>query len=642
MSKKAREVLTRYWGYSTFRPMQEEIIDSVLFGNDTLALLPTGGGKSICFQVPAMVMEGLCLVVTPLIALMKDQVAQLKRRGIQADAIYSGMHHLEIERVYNNAAFGQLKFLYISPERLATQRFLDSVDKLRLNLIAVDESHCISQWGYDFRPPYLRIADIRPYVPDAPVLALTATATPGVVEDIMEKLRFKGRQVFQTSYERKNLVYNVLNNPDKMSTMFRLFRQMPHGSGVVYVRNRRRTRELAEFLHNNGISATYYHAGLDGQERDKRQNSWMRGLTKVIVATNAFGMGIDKPDVRIVVHMDLPDTLEAYFQEAGRAGRDGKDAEAWMILSSEDVKSLKSNFESSFPEIKTIRQIYQAIGNFLNIPLGGGSDKAFDFDLQLFSKTYNHSPLVVFNTLQLLEKEGFIMLTDGLRNNSKVCIVASREDLYRFQVEQPFYDPLIKTMLRNYPGIMTDFVNLAEEDLSRKCNLSLDRVILYLKNLERFGMIAYQPRADKPQLVWLAEYMDARQIRLSDENYGSRKQASARRLQAVMDFVNNTKHCRSRMLLEYFGEKNEKRCGRCDVCIRRNELQFSDFEFDQLSTAIRRMLQQRPYPLYELLSAFPGRSEEKVLKVIRYLFETNVLVKDGNEMLQLKLQQSID
>jgi ATP-dependent DNA helicase RecQ len=621
--------------------MQEEIIDSVLFGNDTLALLPTGGGKSICFQVPAMVMDGLCLVVTPLIALMKDQVEQLKRRGIQAQAIFSGMHHIEIERVYNNAAFGQLKFLYISPERLGTQRFIDSIGKMRVNLIAVDESHCISQWGYDFRPPYLRIADIRPYVPDVPILALTATATPEVVEDIMNKLVFRGRQVFQTSYERRNLVYNVIHDPDKMTAMLRLFRQMPHGSGVVYVRNRRRTREVAEYLCNNGVTATYYHAGLDSKERDKRQHAWIRGQLKVIVATNAFGMGIDKPDVRLVVHLDLPDTLEAYFQEAGRAGRDGKDSEAWMILSTDDVRNLKSNFESSFPDIKTIRLIYQAIGNYLNIPLGGGTDKAYDFDIQLFSKTYGQSVLVVFNTLQLLEKEGLIMLTDGLKTSSKVYILAQRDDLYRFQVEQPFYDPLIKAMLRNYPGIMTNFVNFSEEDLSRKCNLPVDQVVKSLKNLERYGLLAYEQRADKPQIVWLSEYMDATQIRLSDEIYGSRKVAAAKRLQAVLDFVNNNEHCRSRQLLEYFGEKNEIRCGRCDACTRRNELQISDFEFEQLSAAICRMLQQRPFPLYEVLSAFPGKPEERILKVIRYMLDTQVLIKDEHDMLRLKLQQSI-
>ncbi len=642
MSNKAREVLTRYWGYSAFRPMQEEIIDSVIFGIDTLALLPTGGGKSICFQVPAMVMEGLCLVITPLIALMKDQVEQLKRRGIPAAAIYAGMHNLEIERVYNNAVFGRLKFLYISPERLKTLRFTESLKKMQVNLIAVDESHCISQWGYDFRPPYLEIADIRPFAPKAPVLALTATATPEVVEDIMDKLKFKGRQVFQTSYERKNLVYNVVADADKMSAMLRLFRQMPHGSGVVYVRNRRRTREMAEYLINNGISATYYHAGLDGKERDKRQLSWMRGQNKVMVATNAFGMGIDKPDVRLVIHMDLPDTLEAYFQEAGRAGRDGNDAAAYLLLSAEDIKSLKSNFEAAYPDIKTIRLIYQALGNYLNIPLGGGADCAYDFDIQLFSQTYAQPALIVFNTLQLLEKEGLIMLNDGLRNKSKIYITSTRDDLYRFQIEQPAFDPLIKSLLRNYPGIMTDFINVAEEDLGRKCNLAVEQVIQSLKSLERFGLLAYQQRTDKPQIVWLSERIDANQIRLSDENYGARKQSAAKRLQAVLDFVNNKERCRSRQLLEYFGERNEKRCGRCDVCLKRNELSISDFEFNQISQSIRSMLQRRPYPLYELCSAFPGRAEEKILRVIRYLLETNVLIKDENELLRIKLQKSIE
>ncbi|HMM10889.1 MAG TPA: ATP-dependent DNA helicase RecQ [Bacteroidales bacterium] len=642
MNRKAREVLTRYWGYSTFRPMQEEIIDSVLFGNDTLALLPTGGGKSICFQVPAMLMDGLCLVVTPLIALMKDQVEQLKKRGIQAEAIYSGMHSLEVERIYSHAAFGQLKFLYISPERLQTQRFIESIAKLRVSLIAVDESHCISQWGYDFRPPYLKIAEIRPYAQHAPVLALTATATPDVVEDIMDKLRFRGRQIFQTSYERKNLVYNVVHDADKMSALLRLFKQMPHGSGVVYVRNRRRTREMAEYLNNNGISSTFYHAGLDGNERDRRQLLWMRGQTKVMVATNAFGMGIDKPDVRLVVHMDLPDTLEAYFQEAGRAGRDGNDSAAWMLISTEDIKNLKSSFEATYPEIKTIRNVYQAIGNFLNIPVGSGTDRAYDFDLQQFSSTYGIPALVCFNVLQILEREGLVMLTDGFRKSSKVYILANREDLYRFQVEQPVFDPFIKTMLRNFPGILTDFVAISEEDLGRKCNLTVDQVVQTLTSLEKFGILAYQPRSEKPQLVWLSERIDERHLSLSNESYTSRKKAAAKRLQAVLDFVNNSEHCRSRQLLQYFGESNDKRCGRCDVCLRRNELEISDFEFSQISDSIKRLLQQRPYPLYELVSCFPGKREDKILKVIRYMLEIHMLAKDENEFLRLKLQQSIN
>lgn len=642
MSKMAREVLTRYWGYSTFRPMQEEIIDSVLFGRDTLALLPTGGGKSICFQVPAMVKDGLCLVVTPLIALMKDQVDQLKRKGIQAAAIYSGMHPMEVERVYNHAVYGKLKFLYISPERLQTKRFMVSAEKLRVNLIAVDESHCISQWGYDFRPPYLKIADIRPYMPQAPVLALTATATPDVVEDIMDKLKFTGRQVFQTSYERKNLVYNVVHEADKMSAMLKLFKQMPQGSGVVYVRNRRRTREMAEYLSHNGISATFYHAGLEAKERDKRQQWWMRGQTKVMVATNAFGMGIDKPDVRMVVHMDLPDTLEAYFQEAGRAGRDGHDAQAWMLVSAEDVKNLKNNFESSFPDLQTIRQIYQALGNHLNIALGGGADRSYDFDLQMFSSNYGLSPVVVFNTLQILEREGLIMLSDGLRNQSRVFIPADRDDLYRFQVEQPFYDPLIKTMLRNYPGILTDFVTLVEEDLGRKCNLPADQVVQLLKGLESYGLVAYQPRSGKPQLVWLSQRIEAKDIRLSYDNYAARKQAAAKRLQSVLDFINNREQCRSCQLLGYFGEKNDKRCGKCDVCLKRNELNISDLEYMQVSQGICRLLQSRPYPLYELATAFSGKSEEKILKIIRHMLESHILIKDDNEMLRIKIQRAIE
>ncbi|MBZ0243691.1 MAG: ATP-dependent DNA helicase, partial [Bacteroidales bacterium] len=430
MSKQARTALLKYWGYSSFRPLQEEIVDAVIAGEDTMALLPTGGGKSICFQVPSMVMEGMCLVITPLIALMKDQVQHLKKIGIPAAAIYSGMHYNEIELAYNQAVFNRLKFLYISPERLATDRFVETLRRMKINLLAIDESHCISQWGYDFRPPYLNIADIRPYLPKVPVLALTATATPEVVEDIQEKLHFRKKNVFQTSYERKNITYNLISDADKFGTLFRLFRQLKQGSGIVYVRNRKRTREIADWLSNKGISATYYHAGLEARMRDQRQQSWMRGKHQVMVSTNAFGMGIDKPDVRLVVHVDLPDSLEAYFQEAGRAGRDGHNAATYLIVSENDVKQLKSSFESTFPPMKQIKLIYEAMGNYLQIPVGAGKDQSFDFDLVQFSRVYKYQLLEVFNSLRLLEKEGIIAMTESMSAPSKVFVKANREDLY--------------------------------------------------------------------------------------------------------------------------------------------------------------------------------------------------------------------
>lgn len=642
MSKQARTALLKYWGFSTFRPLQEEIVDAVIAGEDTMALLPTGGGKSICFQVPAMVMDGMCLVITPLIALMKDQVQHLKKNGIAAAAIYSGMHFNEIELAYNQAVFNKLKFLYISPERLATDRFVETVKRMKINLLAIDESHCISQWGYDFRPPYLNIAEIRPYLPKVPVLALTATATPEVVEDIQEKLHFRKKNVFQTSYERKNITYNLISDADKFGILFRLFRQLKQGSGIVYVRNRKRTREIADWLSNKGISATYYHAGLEGRLRDQRQQSWMLGKHKVMVATNAFGMGIDKPDVRLVVHLDLPDSLEAYFQEAGRAGRDGHNAATYLIVSEEDVKQLKSGFESSFPPMKQIKVIYEALGNYLQIPVGAGKDQSFDFDLLQFSKRYNFELLEVYNSLRLLEKEGIVTMTESLTAPSKVFVKASREDLYRFQVEQLAYDSFIKFLLRNYPGILSDFVTIREEQLAEKLGMSLQNVITYLNKLHQLQFLDYTKRKDKPQLVMISERRDAKDIYISASNYTDRKQSAAKRIQAVIDFVHNDKVCRSIQLLAYFGEKHRQRCGKCDVCIDRNKLSLSDVTFEQIQQKLLKMLSERPYPVYEAASNVNNYPEEKVLEAIRWMLDNEQIAQDEHGYIYLRNQLEMD
>ncbi|MBS4059765.1 MAG: RecQ family ATP-dependent DNA helicase [Bacteroidetes bacterium] len=642
MSKAARDVLIKYWGYSSFRPLQEDIVDAVIAGNDTLALLPTGGGKSVCFQVPALVMDGMCLVITPLIALMKDQVQNLKKLGIPAAAVFSGLHYNEIEIIYNQSVFGQLKFLYISPERLVTDRFIELLRRMKINLIAVDESHCISQWGYDFRPPYLQIADARLYLPKVPVLALTATATPKVVEDIQQKLHFKKPNVFQTSYERKNLTYNVIHHADKFGMLIRVFRNMTSGSGIVYVRNRKRTREMADYLSSRDISATYYHAGLEAKQRDERQRSWMKGHFKVMVATNAFGMGIDKPDVRLVVHMDLPDSLEAYFQEAGRGGRDGKDSQAYLLVSEQDVKQLKSNFESSYPELKQIRAIYQAVGNYLQIPVGGGKDLSFNFQLSEFAKNYNFPLLDVYNTLQLLEKEGLLMMSEGLRTSPRLFVKAGKEDLYRFQVEQPAFDAFIKMILRNYPGVFTDFVNINEDEMARKMGIGAEKVIEILNQLQKLSFLTYLPRKDQPQLLFLSERRDPSDLQLSRENYADRKVTAAKRLQAVIDFVHNEDQCRSLQLLAYFGEKYDRRCGKCDVCIKRNRLNLTDIEYGNISKKLKSLLSQRAYPLYEAISGVPEYPEEKVLEAIRWMIDNRILVKDEHDHLAIRRQLDIE
>ena len=639
MSDLTRSVLVKYWGYPSFRPMQEDIVDSVIEGHDTLALLPTGGGKSICFQVPAMAMDGVCIVVTPLISLMKDQVLHLKRINISASAIYSGMHPSEVELAYNKAVFGNLKFLYVSPERLLTDAFIEAIKKMKVCLLAIDESHCISQWGYDFRPPYLKIAEIRPYIPNTPVLALTATATPKVVEDIQYRLGFKERNVFQTSYERKNVTYNVIKVADKYGLMYRLFMKMESGSGIVYVRSRKRTKVIADWLQSAGISATFYHAGIDAKTRDERQKLWMDGRIKIIVATNAFGMGIDKPDVRVVVHMDLPDSLEAYFQEAGRAGRDLKPSEAFLLVADTDIKQLKENLQQSYPELDRIKSIYDAIGNYLQIPVGAGNEQSYPFDMNEFAKNYDFSLLEVFNSLKLMEREGFFALSEAMDTPSQLMIKASREDLYRFQVEYAEFDAIIKYLLRNYPGILSDFVKIKEEQISQKLGVDVEKVENTLKKLEKYNFLTYSQRSDKPQIQYLTERQDTRYFALSDEVYKDRKDDATQRVQAVIDFVNNDSECRSVQLLRYFGEKIKSRCGKCDVCNIRNQMNINDEEFKNISEIILEELKKRVVPVYETPSLAKNYLEEKVLETVRWMLDNGTIEQDENGNLKEKGRQ---
>ncbi|HHN47896.1 MAG TPA: ATP-dependent DNA helicase RecQ, partial [Bacteroidales bacterium] len=492
-----KNILLKYWGYQEFRPRQEEIIQSVLDGNDTLALLPTGGGKSICFQVPALAKEGLCLVITPLIALMQDQVENLKRKNINAVAIYSGMHRNQIELALDNCMFGDVKFLYLSPERLETEKFRAVLTRLNINLIAVDEAHCISQWGYDFRPPYLRIAAIRVFLPNVPVLALTATATPRVVKDIQDKLGFAAENVFKQSFERKNLTYVVQLEENKLGRLLKICDRIK-GTGIVYVRNRRRTREISDFLNSQKVSANFYHAGLDPATRNKRQTAWMTGQTRVMVSTNAFGMGIDKPNVRFVVHMDLPDSLEAYFQEAGRGGRDGNTSYAVVLYEKADIIDLRHNHELSYPAIDLIKKVYHALGNYFQLATGSGKDRSFDFELSEFCNQYRLNPVTTFSALKFLEKEGYLMLSEDVGSPSLVNIKTKKENLYRFQVENPMYDPFIKLLLRSYSGLFTTFARISEAEIARRMPMPINDVIKTLHTLNQAGLITYVPRKEKP------------------------------------------------------------------------------------------------------------------------------------------------
>ena len=629
MSSVTRAILQQYWGYPSFRPLQEDIVDSVMAGKDTLALLPTGGGKSICFQVPTMAMEGLCLVITPLIALMKDQVAHLVDKGIPAAAIYSGMHPDALELAYNQAAYGRLKFLYVSPERLQTDAFIEALKRMKVCLLAVDESHCISQWGYDFRPPYLKIADIRPYMPKTPVLALTATATAKVVDDIQLRLGFKQKNVFQSSFERKNVTYNVYHEADKYGVLRRKLEAMNEGSAIVYVRNRKRTQVIADWLNLVGISATFYHAGLDAKTRDERQDLWMKGKVKVIAATNAFGMGIDKPDVRLVIHMDLPDSIEAYFQEAGRAGRDLKPSEAFLLVSPADIKKLQENLAQSFPELERIKLIYNALGNYFNIPVGAGENVSYPFVIGDFANRYGFSIVEVFHTLKILEKEGFLVLSDSFDEPSKVMIKASRDDIYGFQVNNPQYSELIKCMLRSLPGVLTDFVKINEEFLAKKTGLASEKVVEQLKKLEAYHFLSYAQRNDKPQILFLSEFVDSKHFGLSKENYYDRKRDAEERVIAVIDFVNNDEECRSVQLLRYFNEKTRRTCGRCDVCMKQAS---NRVPYDTIEAKLQNVMSETPQSMKDVLSQCSEFDEAKVLDSIRFLVDNGVLEleKDGS------------
>ena len=629
MSAATRTILTQYWGYPSFRPLQEDIVDSVMAGKDTLALLPTGGGKSICFQVPAMAMDGLCLVITPLIALMKDQVAHLVDKGIPAAAIYSGMHPDAMELAYNQAAYGRLKFLYVSPERLQTDAFIEALKKMKVCLLAVDESHSISQWGYDFRPPYLKIADIRPYIPKVPVLALTATATAKVVDDIQVRLGFKKKNVFQSSFERKNVTYNVCYEADKYGVLFRKLNAMTEGSAIVYVRNRKRTQVIADWLNSVGVFATFYHAGLDAKTRDQRQDLWMTDKVKVIVATNAFGMGIDKPDVRLVIHMDLPDSIEAYFQEAGRVGRDLKPSEAYLLVSPADIQKLKENLAQSFPELERIKLIYNALGNYFSIPVGAGENVSYPFVINDFAKRYDFNVVEVFHTLKILEKEGFLLLSDSFDEPSKVMIKASRDDIYGFQVNNPQFSDLIKFMLRSLPGVMTDFVKINEEAMASKVGTTPEKIIDQLKRLESYNFLSYAPRNDKPQILFLSEFVDTRHFGLTKENYYDRKKDAEERVKAVIDFVNNDEECRSVQLLRYFNEKTRKTCGHCDVCMKRAN---NRMPYAMIEEKVQSLIGEAALSMQDVLARCTEYDEEHVLDAVRFLIDNGVLQleKDGS------------
>lgn len=617
-------LLKQYWGYDAFRGIQKEIITSISEGKDTLGLMPTGGGKSITFQIPALAKEGLCLVITPLIALMKDQVQNLKDRGIKAIAIYSGMSRQEIIIALENCIFGNYKFLYISPERLDTDIFRAKLRSMKVSMITVDESHCISQWGYDFRPAYLKIAEIRDLLPGVPVLALTATATPEVVEDIQKRLLFKEANVFRMSFERKNLAYIVRNTDNKTGELLHILNKIP-GSAIIYVRSRRKTKETTELLMHEGISADFYHAGLDNATKDIRQKRWQKGESRVIVATNAFGMGIDKPDVRLVIHLDLPDSPEAYFQEAGRAGRDGEKAYAVILYAKSDKTTLRKRISDTFPEKAYIKEVYEHLQYYYQMAMGDGQDCIYDFNLEEFCRKFKHFPVPADSALKILTQVGYIEYTDEQDNASRIIFTIRREELYKLRDMGEVAEQLIQTILRSYTGIFTDYAYISEASLSARTGLSQQQIYELLIMLKKRRIIDYIPHKKTPYIIYTRQRVEQRFLQIPPTVYEDRKKRYEARIKAMVDYVTTENACRSRMLLRYFGEKNKHNCGQCDNCLTpRAGHNLAQETFEELKTQIFLLLKEGPITSDELIKRIDG-DKETLYDAIRYLLDEDEL-----------------
>ena len=626
----AKQILIKYWGHTNFRPMQEEIIQSVLAMKDTLALLPTGGGKSVCFQIPCLMQDGICVIISPLISLMKDQVEHLKSKGLKSVAITSGMSKNEVDVALGNCIYGNYKFLYLSPERLQNKMVQERIRQMNVNLITVDEAHCISEWGYDFRPSYLHIAEIREVIPNVPILALTATATDDIIDDIQEKLLFSEKHLLQSSFVRENLSYVVINTENKKTKLVKILNHFK-SSAIVYVGSRKETKEITQLLRTHNISSDYYHAGLDMDIRNQKQEKWTHNEIRIMVATNAFGMGIDKENVRVVVHINTPTSLEAYFQEAGRAGRDGKLAYAILLTNKSDVIDLNRFVLSQFPSVQEIRDCYQKIADYFHIAVDTAEGESFEFDINDFCERYNLKTYKTYNILKYLEKEEFIKLTDSIHSPSKLHFIVDNTELYRFQVANVHYDSFIKLLLRSYSGLFENYVTINEQTLSSRFNSPPTQVVDLLEKLQQLEILKYLPRTNAPKLIFTKNRAEASTIRISEEILEKRKKLKKQKMESIIAYTENSTICRTQQLLEYFGEENNYKCGQCDVCVERNKLDISDLEFEKIKKYLQNILSEKAMISSKIINPITDVREEKVLKVLQWLLDNGKIKLTENK-----------